>query len=194
MFSLPLRGHLRLLPCILIALHGSRPSMVSCRAQRSFSTVPPSQVRPTLNVVMDIDECMIHCIDADASYRQDEERKEVGSVDGVEQRKVTCEDGMEVHINLRPGLEDFLATLVARGYNVWAFTAGMPVYARPVLKSIDPTGEIFRNAWYRGHCTRINLGGHQVILCLPERYFSKATEHHHSYYFTFSTHSPSSLG
>lgn len=136
---------------------------------RSFSNVTTREKQTTtkklvspLKIVMDIDECMIHCTDADSSYRQDEERQEAQLGNGVESHKVVCEDGMPVHINIRPGLRDFLQTMVERKYHVYAFTAGLPVYARPVLDTIDPEGTIFQHAWYRSDCTLINLVGNQL--------------------------------
>ena len=65
-----------------------------------------------------------------------------------------CEDGSGVKLHIRPGLHEFLRAL-AEVADVYAFTAGLPVYARPVLRYIDPENDIFRNAWYRQSCSKI---------------------------------------
>lgn len=107
---------------------------------------------------MDMDECMIHAADMDTEYRQDEARKESKSrVDGLRSDVIKCEDGMPVLVHHRPGLSEYLKK-VNEIADVYAFTAALPVYARPVLKTLDPDNSIFKQIWYRGSCSRIRIG------------------------------------
>ena len=122
---------------------------------------------PKLNLVMDIDECMIHSVfEEDAGYRQDDDRtlSREGTADGgrsVEVRQLKCEDGAPVKVNVRPGLAEFLQQ-TSKHFNVYAFTAALPVYARPVLQSLDPEGSIFQDAWFRSDCTLVDVNGHKL--------------------------------
>ena len=60
-----------------------------------------------------------------------------------------------VPINIRPNLETFLQECKQRDYDIFAYTAGTPIYADPVLESIDPDGDIFLHRWYRHNCKKI---------------------------------------
>jgi Dullard-like phosphatase family protein len=117
-----------------------------------------------LNVVMDIDECMIHSIfdDENTEYRQDDDRKlqNLGN-DRVSVIPLKCEDEAGFRMHVRPLLFDFLKEISAN-CNVYAFTAALPIYARPVLKHLDPTGEVFQNAWFRHDCTMVKVNGHSL--------------------------------
>ena len=119
---------------------------------------------PKLNLVMDIDECMIHSVfEEDIGYRQADERtlKDIDGKVGVEIRSIACEDGAPVKMHVRPHLLAFLAS-VKKNYNVFAFTAALPVYARPVLANLDPDNTIFQDAWFRQDCTLVNVNGHRL--------------------------------
>lgn len=120
--------------------------------RRGFSRVARNP--PRLRVVMDIDECMIHTFDIEEEeeYRLADSRSSARSeVEGLITKAVTCEDGIKVKLHHRPGLELFLQQL-SNVADVFAFTAGLPVYARPVIKSIDHDGKIFQQVWFRDSC------------------------------------------
>ena len=74
------------------------------------------------------------------------ERKEEfdNSGEKVQSVRLMCEDNSPVHIRIRPGLKKFLEEVSKINCEVYAFTAGLPVYARPVIKEIDPNGTIFK--------------------------------------------------
>ena len=59
--------------------------------------------------------------------------------------------GEEVRVFERPHLHEFLARVSER-YETHIFTAAQEVYARPILKNLDPHGEIFTHCWYRESC------------------------------------------
>jgi len=136
------------------------------RQKSKFST---SSNKP-LVVVMDIDECMVHAqFEDDEGYRQDDNRESSGyENDGNGESKkldtvhIACEDGMPVKLNIRPGLHDFLESMVSRNYTVLAFTAALPVYARPVLNYLDPKGDIFQKRWFRHDCTLMKVQGYSL--------------------------------
>ena len=87
------------------------------------------------------------------------ERKEEfdNSGEKVQSVRLMCEDNSPVHIRIRPGLKKFLEEVSKINCEVYAFTAGLPVYARPVIKEIDPNGTIFKKVLYRDSCTEIRL-------------------------------------
>lgn len=132
----------------------------------------PTEVAP-LRVIMDIDECMVHAhmfgddIDVSKSVRKSPNNCKNYSVerndddDGTTQKvdsiRLMCEDNSPVHIHIRPGLKKFLEEISKMNCEIYAFTAGLPVYARPVIKEIDPSGKIFKKVLYRDSCTEIRL-------------------------------------
>ena len=122
-----------------------------------------------LRVVMDIDECMVHAHmfgdenDPNKTVRSNKNWAVKRSTDdeeasrnrsSVPSLRIMMEDDTPVHIYIRPGLKDFL-TEVSKIAEVYAFTAGLPVYARPVIKELDPAGTIFKTVLYREDCTQV---------------------------------------
>jgi Dullard-like phosphatase family protein len=67
------------------------------------------------------------------------------------------EDDVELPLYIRPGLHEYLRELTEVA-DVFAFTAGVPVYARPIIKYLDPEQKIFQKVWYRESCTRKQVG------------------------------------
>eukprot|EP00550_Attheya_septentrionalis_P009684 CAMPEP_0198282186 /NCGR_PEP_ID=MMETSP1449-20131203/2033_1 /TAXON_ID=420275 /ORGANISM="Attheya septentrionalis, Strain CCMP2084" /LENGTH=286 /DNA_ID=CAMNT_0043978323 /DNA_START=324 /DNA_END=1181 /DNA_ORIENTATION=+ len=122
-----------------------------------------------LIVVLDMDECLIHSQflsqHTELSYRQYEERPmtmnnnnsmtqdddDESSVLMCESFKLSLPDGDLVHVNKRPNLDVFLQEICAR-FETHIFTAALPVYAEPVLDSLDPTGTLFQRRFYRDSC------------------------------------------
>jgi Dullard-like phosphatase family protein len=121
-----------------------------------------------LIVVLDMDECLIHSkflsspaaaqVYAHQVRRQHNHERKSAAVDStlatakiVDSFNVTLPDGDLVHVNVRPGLTDFLEQVTAR-YETHIFTAAMEVYAKPVLDKLDPTGTKFAGRWYRETC------------------------------------------
>lgn len=97
--------------------------------------------RSKLQVVMDLDNCMI-----------------VSSNDEAQDTSANLPSGLVVldqppnkpfRFYLRPGLADFLCTLTSFA-DVYAFTAGTEDYASKIFDYLDPTGQIFKKRWYRG--------------------------------------------
>jgi Dullard-like phosphatase family protein len=121
-----------------------------------------------LIVVLDMDECLIHSkflsspaaaqVYAHQVRRQHSHEKKSADPDTtlstakiVDSFNVTLPDGDLVHVNVRPGLTNFLEQVTAR-YETHIFTAAMEVYAGPVLDKLDPTGTKFAGRWYRETC------------------------------------------
>ncbi|GBG27774.1 Mitochondrial import inner membrane translocase subunit tim50 [Hondaea fermentalgiana] len=115
--------------------------------------IPPQapQDKGKLTVVLDVDETLIHSrLSAhQEQFRQAEERKE--ATVAVEEFTITLADGEIVRVNKRPGLDKFLA-YASEHYELFAYTAGLEEYARPLLDWLDPKGTIFRGRLYRDSC------------------------------------------
>jgi carboxy-terminal domain RNA polymerase II polypeptide A small phosphatase len=71
------------------------------------------------------------------------------------------------NLHVRPGLQEYLRELTEVA-DVFAFTAGMSVYAHPVIKYLDPEQKIFKKVWCRESCS---VSGFTKDL-------KKAMEHH----------------
>jgi Dullard-like phosphatase family protein len=94
----------------------------------------------------------------DEERRQHEDRGTVHEkIEGLISKELKMEDDLGVKLHLRPGLQEYLRELTEVA-DVFAFTAGMSVYARPVIKYLDPEQKIFQKVWYRESCTRTQVG------------------------------------
>ena len=94
----------------------------------------------------------------DEERRQDEARGSVHEkIEGLISKELQMEDGLGVKLHVRPGLQEYLRELTELA-DVYAFTAAMSVYARPVIKYLDPEQKIFQNVWYRDSCKLIRVG------------------------------------
>jgi Dullard-like phosphatase family protein len=65
---------------------------------------------------------------------------------------ISLPDGLIVRVHQRPGLLEFLQQ-VSQKYETHIFTAAKEVYAKPLLKVLDPHGTIFTHCWYRESCS-----------------------------------------
>ena len=109
-----------------------------------------------LVVVLDMDECLIHSQflkGPGAKYAHQVQRGTPASDggNGVDTFRVTLPDGEQVLVHERPHLHEFLREVSSK-YETHIFTAAMEVYAKPVLKMLDPHGDIFSGIWYRESC------------------------------------------
>ena len=95
-----------------------------------------------------MDECLVHSIfDGDREYTHQLKGGSAGGASGTDDDntercasfRLTMMDNEQCIVNLRPGLEGFLAAVCAR-FDTWVFTAGMELYASPLLDTIDPEG------------------------------------------------------
>lgn len=113
-----------------------------------------------LVVVLDLDECLVHSQfstsqNAQVFAHQLLKQKRLnptsaarpGSVDSF---RMSLPDGDLVHVNLRPGVREFLEAVTAR-FETHIFTAAVDVYASPLLDLLDPRGAL-AGRWYREHC------------------------------------------
>ena len=152
---------------LIMFLSTSRALYKASKSLHSLHTRSSSALRfSTLNVVLDLDECMVHStfLDGDEAYRQFEEsrlNKKDKKDDRLTKLDVQCEDGAPVSVALRPNLIPFLKALHSQNYNVYAFTAALPIYARPVFARLEEevfNGEgnfLWKDIWYRHHCSAI---------------------------------------
>jgi len=148
-------------------------SLMCCDRTPAYCTVvnfatntrDPTQTnesKSNLIVVLDMDECLIHSEffhDSAIDYRQYESAREGhnGKIEShpnssCESFQLTLSGGDKVHVNKRPHLDFFLRQISSR-YETYIFTAAMEEYASPVLDTLDPEGEMFRQRFYRQHCT-----------------------------------------
>lgn len=120
---------------------------------RGISNRPAIEGRPRLKVVLDIDECLVHSVFPDDNeYRQKEFRPQLhGSKSRCESFEMQMADGQSCIVNKRPGLDEFLRTC-CREFDTYAFTAGLEIYATPLMDKLDPHG-LFQGRFYRKDCT-----------------------------------------
>jgi Dullard-like phosphatase family protein len=115
-----------------------------------------------LIVVLDMDECLIHSQFLSSpqtaqvyAHQLKQQRRQSTRNAGkavVDHFKITLPEGDLVHVNLRPGLTEFLEKVGDR-FETHIFTAASKVYAKPVLDRLDPDGTLFAGRWYREHCS-----------------------------------------
>lgn len=108
-----------------------------------------------LTVVLDMDETLIHSeFTGSNDYRQEEARLHVTGRRAPDFSIKLYENSPDqeeeiVHVYKRPGLDNFLKKLSQICEPV-IFTAALPMYARPILKQIDPKrrckSRLYRNA------------------------------------------------
>ena len=107
-----------------------------------------------------MDECLIHSQflqGPGAKYAHQVQQQQNGSSSangnskGVDTFHITLPDGERVLVHERPHLHEFLREVSSK-YETHIFTAAMEVYAKPVLKRLDPHGEFFSGIWYRESC------------------------------------------
>lgn len=128
------------------------------------SSLPQSKKKyqSDLIVVLDMDECLIHSqfLSSPAAARVfahqllQQRRQQSSSTKSAvcESFRVTLPDGDLVHVNVRPGLFDFIEKVTAK-FETHIFTAALPIYANPVLDRLDPDRTRFAGRWYRDSCT-----------------------------------------
>eukprot|EP00559_Dactyliosolen_fragilissimus_P007218 CAMPEP_0184864096 /NCGR_PEP_ID=MMETSP0580-20130426/13731_1 /TAXON_ID=1118495 /ORGANISM="Dactyliosolen fragilissimus" /LENGTH=258 /DNA_ID=CAMNT_0027362743 /DNA_START=739 /DNA_END=1515 /DNA_ORIENTATION=+ len=125
-----------------------------------YATNQKKKYKSDLVVVLDMDECLIHSqflSHTSMEYRQQEDRSQSSLHSSKSQLSVDCfhmelENGEAIHVNKRPRLDDFLASITSR-YETHVFTAAMEVYASPLLDKLDPDGTMFSKRFYRDSCT-----------------------------------------
>lgn len=104
-----------------------------------------------LALVLDMDECIVHSTFASEhamctkAYNKDE------------CFEIFMEDGEKAVVCKRPGLDAFLNSVKHR-YDIYVFTASLPVYSDAVLDYLDPKGDIFIKRFYRDSCQQVTNG------------------------------------
>lgn len=126
-----------------------------CLTRRSYES--------DMVVILDMDECIIHSqflsspaaaqvyahqLKAQQRHHHNDATKKKKAVDNF---RFSLPDGDLVHVNVRPGLTEFLKAVTDR-FETHVFTAAVDVYAKPLLDRLDPTGTMFAGRWYREHC------------------------------------------
>ena len=122
--------------------------------QGKSRTKPIRDYETDLVVVLDMDECLIHSQflqGPGAKYAHQVRRSSALGDAIVDTFNIRLPDGEQVRVHERPHLHEFLAR-VSEKYETHIFTAAMEVYAKPVLKMLDPHGTIFTQCWYRESC------------------------------------------
>lgn len=124
----------------------------------SFPTIDAKkqkQYDSDLIVVLDMDECLIHSKflspgSQHFAHQLIPRRHHANGNRPVDTFRVSLPDGDQVHVNVRPGLYEFLQNVTDK-FETHVFTAAMQVYAQPVLDRIDPHNKL-AGRWYREHC------------------------------------------
>jgi Dullard-like phosphatase family protein len=149
-----------------VAFHINDLKQTAFQAQKPFATTsskpkagngytPVKDYESDLVVVLDMDECLIHSQflqGPGAKYAHQVTRNAALGESMVDTFNIRLPDGEQVRVHERPGLHEFLAR-VSEQYETHIFTAAMEVYAKPVLRMLDPHGTIFTHCWYRESCT-----------------------------------------
>lgn len=129
-----------------------------------------------LVVILDMDECLIHTqwlsdpsMAKVLSYQLQNLKRSNHSVgttaattSQVEHFRRQLPTGELIHVNMRPGLLQFLDEITAR-YETHIFTAARSIYADQVLDQLDPNRTKFAGRWYRQHCTVMSHSPPQLI-------------------------------
>lgn len=124
-------------------------NMLSPPRQRRLLPQQTETDEGKLCVVLDMDETLIHSIFRTGcnNFRQDEERQEVSA--GKHDFSVDLGDDEMAFVHKRPGVEKFLKDLNEH-FETVIFTAALPVYAKPVVETIDRSSyvrhSLFRDA------------------------------------------------
>ena len=138
----------------------SFPTRLGRRKRKTLLLPQRPQDEGKVTVVLDMDETLIHSeFMGDRDYRQAELRQRATrapdfTITLYEDDPFTPNE--LVHVYKRPGLDRFLERLSEICEPV-IFTASLPLYARPILKQIDPKrickSRLYRNATvkYRGY-------------------------------------------
>jgi len=129
-------------------------------ATAAVAPKPIRQYDSDLVVVLDMDECLIHSQFLNSptaaqvySHQLFQKRRASAATNSqVDSFRFTLPDGELVHVNIRPGLHDFLQK-VCNKFETHIFTAAVPVYADPLLDTLDPDNTLFAGRWYRDSCT-----------------------------------------
>eukprot|EP00667_Euglena_gracilis_P009167 EG_transcript_9306 len=120
-------------------------SVLDLSPHPSKHCLPPKRLEmPSLTLVLDLDETLVHC-STDAA--------EIPNPDFV--FHVDFQSNVyTVNCRTRPGLEEFLEYIKNR-FEVVIFTASQKVYANKLLDILDPTQEIFHHRVFREGCTNV---------------------------------------
>lgn len=141
----------------------SEPS-ASAQQQQQLNQPPPQPQLPKLNVVLDLDETLVHAqigggqtgISQFGAVPTNGDAQKI-SADTIEIRLATENEEL-VTVNRRPGLEHFL-NASSQKFQLYAFTASESFYAHPLLDAIDPHRKYFGNRRFsRNSCTQIGEG------------------------------------
>jgi TFIIF-interacting CTD phosphatase-like protein len=127
---------------------------------------------PKLNVVLDLDETLVHASIAGPSGQSEQSAISQYGTDPNEARTADCidirlhtEKEELVHVNRRPGLDAFLQA-ASQEFNLFAFTASESFYAHPLLDALDPKKKYFGDRRLsRNACTLIGDGRYTKDLC-----------------------------
>lgn len=119
------------------------------------STVPgrrvlafPSQNAKKLTVVLDLDYTLLVCYAAESTPLDVSSALDAGRLSGVSKHCTYGGKRVPVRVVHRPWVREFLEKLSSFAELVM-FTAGAESYAGPLIKSLDPCGELFSAVLYR---------------------------------------------
>ena len=76
-------------------------------------------------------------------------------------------------VHKRPGVDEFLRELSARGYEVALFTTAIEDYARQVLERLDPHKQVFAHFFHNAHCTQLRGNAFTKDLAILNRPLSR---------------------
>ena len=129
------------------------------------STSSSSASSSDLVIVLDMDETLI-CSDWHPEFTT------LDSKNGLESFP-SINEGRQFDVYKRPHLDEFLKQLSLR-YQVYVFTAALPVYADPILNALDPLHTIFKKRFYR-----YDMTSHQTKNVAALDYFNQQQQQQH---------------
>jgi RNA polymerase II subunit A small phosphatase-like protein len=154
-----------------ISFEGDKSSSTSRHDEGSPRIFSHEKPRARLTVVLDLDDTLV------VSFRKEAApypiRCGTGAAKHLVRHELQFGPGETIEASVkgsvivveRPGLQEFLRRL--KGFaNVVLFTAGLRSYAEPILKRIDPAGELFSHVLYRD--STVNMSGQENVKDLSE--------------------------
>ena len=112
-------------------------------------TAALASLAPKLNVVLDIDETLVHS--RHDSFLMPNQpawmAKDRGNISGIHWFTMQMVDGETCVVNKRPGVDEFLRNLcLDPNVVLWIFTAGEPIYAQPIIGQLQTDAKLDKDA------------------------------------------------
>lgn len=150
------------------AAKNAADTVIRLLSPKSFedSSSMTERILPKLQIVMDVDECML--------FAYDISENEVKQLKNNSKAAIVWTEGPKsypLQVCFRPGLKNFLHE-VSQFADLYVMTAGNGTYARPLIKLIDPDCSIFKEVITR---EKFDFKSGKNLEALGEKYDKKRT-------------------